>query len=89
MWCVDEVGMSEVFGTENSLLYGDAPVDAECLILDVDARLCLGVVEVVTLVLEYCGLGKYCETVCKASRYEKLQVIVFAQFYCYMLTEGW
>ena len=88
MWCVDEVGMSEVFGTEYGLLHGYAPVDAECLILDVDARLCLGVVEVVTLVLKDGRRTQHGKAMCKAVGHEELTMVVLREFHGNMLAEG-
>ena len=81
--------MAGVFVAEDGLGGGDAPVDAEGVIEDADASVGLGVVELVTLVLEYGGLAEYGKTVGEALRDEELAMVVFGEFYSYVLTVGW
>ena len=77
--------MLQIFLTKYRLLHWYAPVDAKGFILDVDSAICLGMIELVALVLEYGGLGENGEAMSKASWHEELTMIVFCQFYCYML----
>ena len=84
-----EEGVAGVFVAENGLGGGDAPVDAEGVVEDADASVGLGVVELVTLVLEDGGLAQYSETVGEALRDEELAMVVFGEFYGDVLTVGW
>ena len=79
--------MLQVLFAEYCLLHRYAPIDAKAFILDVDAAICLGMIELIALVLEYSGLGENGEAMCKATRDKKLTMIVFCQFHCHMLTE--
>ena len=81
--------MAGVFVAEDGLGGGDAPVDAEGVVEDADASVGLGVVELVTLVLEYGGLAQYSEAVGEALRDEELAMVVFGEFYGDVLTVGW
>ena len=67
----------------------DFPFDTECVIEDADATIGFRMIEVITLILEDGSLLKDCEAVGKALWYEKLDMIVFCQFYSYMLAIGW
>ena len=79
--------MLQVFFTEYRLLYWYAPVNAKAFILDVDAAIGLGMIELVALVLEDGGLGENGEAMSESSWDKKLTMIVFCQFHCYMLAE--
>lgn len=79
--------MLQIFLTEYRLLYWYAPVNAKRLVLDIDAAISFRMIEFVALVLEYGGLGENGEAVSKATRDEELTMIVFCQFYCYMLAK--
>ena len=48
--------MLQVFLAEYRLLHWYAPINAKTFILDVDAAICLGMIELVALVLEDGGL---------------------------------
>ena len=63
------------------------PINAKGFVLDVDAAVNLRMIKLVALVLEYGGLGENGEAVSKATRDEELTMIVFCQFYCYMLAK--
>lgn len=80
--------MLEVFVGEDGLVGGDEPVDTEALVHDADAVFCLGMVELIALVLENGGLAQHGKTVGKTSRHEELAVVLFRQLYGDMLPEG-
>ena len=63
----------------------DFPINTESVIEDADASICLWMIEVITLVLEDGGLGEDGEAMGKALWDEELNMIVFCQFYSYML----
>ena len=79
--------MLQIFLAEYRLFNRYAPVNAKTFILDVDAAIYFRVIELVALVLEDGGLGENGEAMSKATRDKKLTMIVFCQFYCYMLAE--
>ena len=79
--------MLQIFLTEYRLFHRYAPVNAKTFILDVDAAICFRVIELVALVLEDSGLGENGKAVSKAPRNKELTMIIFCQFYCYMLAE--
>ena len=62
------------------------PIYAETIIQDGDAAICLWVIEVIALVLEDCGLAEDSKAMGKASWDEELEMIVFCQLYCHMLS---
>ena len=64
-------------------------VNAERVILDADAAICLWCIEVIALVLEYCCLTQYGKTMSKALWYEELDMIIFSQLYSHMFAVGW
>ena len=66
--------MLQVFLAEYRLLHRYAPVNAKGFVFDVDAAICLGMIELVTLVLEDGGLGENGEAMSKASGNEKLPI---------------
>ena len=79
--------MLQVFLAEYRLFYWYAPINAKRLILDIDAAISLRMIELVALVLEDGGFGENGEAMGKATRDEELTMIVFCQFYCYMLAK--
>ena len=79
--------MLGIFLGEQCLLNWYAPINAEGVILDADATIVSRGVIVVALVLEDSCLRENGETVGKSTRDEELTMIVFCQFYCYMLAE--
>lgn len=62
------------------------PIYAETIIQDGDAAICLWVIEVIALLLEDCGLAEDSKAMGKASWDEELEMIVFCQLYCHMLS---
>lgn len=59
----------------------NSPVNAKRIVKNGYASVCFRVVEVVTLILENSCFAKYGETMCKATRYEELSVIVLCEFH--------
>lgn len=57
---------------EDGTVSGDVPIDAEGGVEDVDASICLGMIELVTLVLEHCCLAENGKAVGEAFGDEKL-----------------
>ena len=80
--------MTGVFVAQEGFVGGDAPVDAEGLVQDADASVCLWGVEVVALVLEDCCLAEDGKAVGEAFGHEELAVVVFGEFDCYVLAVG-
>ena len=62
--------MLQVFLAKNRLLHRYAPINAKRFVLDIDAAIGLGMVELVAFVLEYGGLGEHGEAMGKATRDE-------------------
>ena len=79
--------MLQIFFAEYCLLHRYAPINAKRFIFDIDAAIGLGMIELITLVLEDSGSGENGKAVSKATRDKKLTMIVFCQFYCYVLTK--
>ena len=77
-----------VFGTQNGFGNGHAPVDVETLIHERDACIRLGSIVVVALVLEHRFFGENGKAVRKTAGDEELEMVVFAQFHCHVLTKG-
>ena len=65
--------MLQVFLAEYGLPHRYAPVDAKGFILDVDAAISLGVIELIALVLKDGGFGENGEAMSEATRDEELQ----------------
>ena len=65
--------MLQVLLAKYRLLYRYAPVYAKAFILDIDAAICLGMIELVALVLEYGSLGENGKAVSEATRDEELE----------------
>ena len=65
--------MLQVFLAEYRLLHRYVPVNAKGFILDVDAAISLGMIEIITLILEDSGFAKHSKTMCKSSRYKELE----------------
>ena len=64
--------MLQVFLAEYRLLHRYTPINAKGFILDIDAAISLGMVELVALVLDDGGLGENCEAMGEATRDEEL-----------------
>ena len=80
--------MAGVLVAEEGTGGGDAPVDAEAVVEDADATVGLGMVELITFVLEDGGVAEDGEAVGEALGDEELAVVVLCQFYGDMLAEG-
>ena len=74
-WRVEvfETGVLQVFLAKDGFFYWYAPVDAEREILDADATIGFGMVEVVALILEDGSFGEYGKAMGKASGDEELK----------------
>ena len=81
--------MLQILFAEYRLLHRYAPINAKRFILDIDAAIGLGMIELIALVLEDGGFGEHCEAMGKTARDEELTMIVFCQFHCHMLPECW
>ena len=79
--------MLQILFTEYRLLHRYAPVNAQGFVLDVDSAIGLRMIELIAFVLEDSGLRENSEAMGKAPRNKELTMIVFCQFYCYMLAE--
>ena len=84
-----KTSMLQVLFAEYCLLHRYAPVNAKGFILDIYAAISLGMIELVALILEDGSLGENGEAMGKTPRNKELTMIVFRQFYCYMLSECW
>ena len=80
--------MLGVFFAEDGFLCGDLPVNAEAFICDGDASVCLGVIELIALILEDGCLAQHCKAVGKTFRNKELPVIVFCKFDGNVLSVG-
>ena len=65
--------MLQVFLAKYGFLNRDAPVNAKRLILDIDAAISLGMIELIALVLEDGSFGENSEAMGKATRDEELK----------------
>ena len=65
--------MLQIFLAEYRLFHRYVPDYAKRLVLDIDAAVSLGMIEIVALVLEYGGLGEYGKTMGEATRDEELK----------------
>ena len=79
--------MLQIFLAEYRFLNRYSPINSKRFILDIDAVICLRVIELVALVLEDSCLGENGEAMSKATRDEELTMFVFREFHCHMLTE--
>ena len=64
--------MLQIFLAEYRLLHRYAPINAKRLVLDIDAAIGLGMIELVALVLEDGGFGENGEAMSKTTRDEEL-----------------
>lgn len=77
-----------VFGTQNGIGNGDAPVDVETLVHERDACVRLGGIIVVAFVLKHRFFGENGKSVRKTAGDEELEVIVLTEFHSHVLTKG-
>ena len=61
---------------QNGFVGRYAPINAKRIIQDGDTVICLGGIEVITLILEHCGLCKHGEAVSKSMRNEELKMVL-------------
>ncbi len=61
-----------IFLAEESLGCRYIPINAKTIVKDRDTSICFGMVELVTLILEYGSLAQYCKAMSKATRDEEL-----------------
>ena len=73
--------MFSIFLRKVSMIGWNLPINAQAVVKDADATIGFRVIEFITLVLEYGGLGKDGEAVGKPLRDEELTMIVFCQLY--------
>ena len=85
---IGQEGMVLVFGTQNGVGNGHAPVNVETLIQKRDACVRLGGIIVVAFVLKHRFFGENGKTVCKTAGDEELEMVVFAQFHGNVLPKG-
>ena len=79
--------MFRVFFAENGSFCRDSPVNAQRLVLDVDAAIGLGMVELVAFILKDSCVGEDGEAMGKTLRNEELSMVLFRQFHGYVLPE--
>lgn len=84
-----QCGMFCVLFAEDGFSCRDSPVNSQCLILDVDSTIGLGMVELIAFILKDSCFGKYGEAMGKTARDEKLSMVLFRQFHGYVLSECW
>ena len=85
---IGQEGMVLVFGTQNGVGNGYAPVNVETLVQKRDACIRLGGIIVVAFVLEHRFFGENGKTVRKTAGDEELEVIVLTEFHGNVLTKG-
>ena len=78
--------MFGVFVTEDGMGSGDVPVDTKRVIEDADASVRLGMIELITLVLEHSGIAEDGKAMGEAFGNKELPVVILCQFHCDMLT---
>ena len=65
-----------------------SPVNAQRIIKDANAAIGLGMIELITLVLEHRSLTEYSEAVSEALWDKELPMIILGEFYSHMLPIG-
>ena len=80
--------MARILLRQDGLVGRNAPVDAQRIVKNTDARVGLRVIELVTLILEYSRGRQHGKTMSKALGNEELKVVVFGEFYGNMLSVG-
>ena len=65
--------MLQIFLAEYRLINRYSPINSKRFILDIDAAICLRVIELVALVLEDGGFGEHGEAMGKTTRDEELE----------------
>ena len=77
-----------VFGAEEHLAVGNAPVDGQRWVVEAERGFGLGGVDVVDLVLELRHVAEHHEAVGKATGNEELVALLGAEFHGHMMAEG-
>ena len=80
--------MTRILLRQDGLVRRDAPVDAQRIVENTDARVGLRMVELVTLILEYGRGRQHSKTMGKTLGDEELAVVVLGEFYGNMLSVG-
>ena len=65
--------MLQIFLAEYRFLHRYAPINAQGFVLDIDAAIGLGMIELIAFVLEYGSLREHGEAVSESTRDEKLK----------------
>ena len=71
--CILKICVLQVFLTEYRLLHWYAPVDAKRLVLDIDAAISFGMIELIAFVLEDGSFGENGKAMGKTTRDEELE----------------
>lgn len=85
---IGQEGMVLVFGTQNGVGNGYAPVNVETLVQKRDACIRLGGIIVVAFVLEHRFFGENGKAVRKTAGDKELEMVVFTQFHGNVLPKG-
>ena len=78
--------MLSVFVREQCLFSWNTPVNTQAIIKDTETTISFGMIKLITFILEYRCLTQHSKAVCKATGHKELTMIIFCQFYCYMLS---
>ena len=88
MGSIGQEGVALVFGTQNGVGDGYAPVNVETLVQKRDACIRLGGIIVVAFVLEHRFLGENGKAVRKTAGDKELEMVVLTEFHGNVLTKG-
>ena len=80
-------GMFRILIAENGFFCRDSPVNPKRLVLDVDAAIGLGMIELVAFLLKDSRVGKDGEAMGKTARNEELPMVLFRQLHGYVPAE--
>ena len=80
--------MARILFRQDGLVGGDAPVNAQRIVENADARVGLRVIELVTLILEHGRGRQHGKAVGKTLGDEELAVVVLGEFHGNMLSVG-
>lgn len=78
--------MFRIFLRKICLISGYAPINTKAFIKDGYTTIYFRVIELITLVLENCGLTQYGKAMSKSTRDKELEVIVLSKFNSDVLT---
>ncbi len=74
---------------EDGFIRGDMPIDIQTFIQDTDAAISLRVIKLIALVLEHSCFAEYSKAMSKALWDKELTMIIFREFYSYVLAISW